>query len=61
MWDTCYLAGRHVGSSWTRGQTGVPCIARQILNHWTTMEAPFTPFKPHDSLGRTVSPTDKGG
>ena len=22
------------GASWTRDQTGVPCIARQILNHW---------------------------
>ena len=27
------------GASWTRDQTGVPCIARQILNHWTTREA----------------------
>ena len=31
---------RHVGSSPTRDQTLVPCIARQILNHWTTREAP---------------------
>ena len=29
----------HVTSSWTRGQTSVPCIARQILSHWTTREA----------------------
>ena len=28
-----------VRSSWTRDQTGVPCITRQILNHWTTREA----------------------
>ena len=25
---------QHVEFSWTRDQTGVPCIARQILNHW---------------------------
>ena len=30
MWDL---------SSRTRGQTRVPCIGRQILNHWTTREA----------------------
>ena len=32
---------RHVGSSRTRAQTGVPCIGRWILNHWATREAPF--------------------
>ena len=26
-------------SSWTRDQTHVPCIGKQILNHWTTREA----------------------
>ena len=30
-------------SSWTRDQTCVPCIARQILNHWNTSAVP-TPF-----------------
>ena len=34
------VAPRHVGSSQTRDRTGVPCIARQIPNHWTTREAP---------------------
>ena len=34
------VAPRHVGSSRTRDQTSIPCIARQILNHWTTREAP---------------------
>ena len=29
----------HVGSSWTRDWTAVPCTARWILNHWTTREA----------------------
>ena len=28
-----------MGSSWSRGQTNVHCIARWILNHWTTREA----------------------
>ena len=27
-------------SSQTRARTCVPCIGRQILNHWTTREAP---------------------
>ena len=32
----------HVGSSQTSNGTGVPCIARQILNNWTTREVhPF--------------------
>ena len=30
----------HMGSSHTRNRTTVPCIARQILNCWTTREAP---------------------
>ena len=35
---------RHVGSSPTRDRTCVACIARRILNHWTTREAPVPPF-----------------
>ena len=36
-WHTGLADLCHVGSSWTRGrQTHVPCIGRQILNHWTT-------------------------
>ena len=27
---------RHVGSPWTRVWTSISCIARWILNHWTT-------------------------
>ena len=34
-----FVAPQHVRSSQTRDQTGVPCIARRILNHWTTKEA----------------------
>ena len=33
------VALRHVGSSWSRDRTCVPCIGRQILNHWITREA----------------------
>ena len=31
-------------SSWTRDQTCVPCIARQILNPWTTRDVPTPIF-----------------
>ena len=34
------VAPRHVGSSWTRAQTRVPCIGRRILNDCATREAP---------------------
>ena len=30
------VAPRHVGSSWTKAQTRVPCIGRQILNNCAT-------------------------
>ena len=30
----------HTGSSWARDQTRVPCIGRQIPNHWTTKDFP---------------------
>ena len=30
---------RHVGSSYTRHWTRVPCIGKQILHHWATREA----------------------
>ena len=36
---TGLVALQHVGSSWTRGRTHVPCIGRRILNPWTTKEA----------------------
>ena len=35
---TALVAPRHVKSSWTRNRTRVPCIGRQILNHWTIRE-----------------------
>ena len=33
------VAPRHVGPSWTRARTCVPCIGRRILNHCATREA----------------------
>ena len=38
MWSMGLVAPRHVESSQTRDQIRVPCIGRQILNHWTTRE-----------------------
>ena len=35
---------QHVGSSWIRDRTCVPCIGRPIRNHWTTREVPICPF-----------------
>ena len=40
MWCIGLVAPRYVGSSWTRAQTRVPCIGRQILNHCASREAP---------------------
>ena len=37
-WHTGLVAPRPVGFSRTRARTHVPCIGRQILNHWTTRE-----------------------
>ena len=33
------VALKHVGSSQIRDRTRVPCIGRQILNHWATRES----------------------
>ena len=38
------VALRHLGSSWTRDRTRLPCTGRQILNHWSTREAPNNIF-----------------
>ena len=40
LWCMGLVAPRHVGSSWTRAQTHVPCIGRQILNHCAAREVP---------------------
>ena len=39
LWLVGIVAPRHVGSSWTRVQTRVPCIGRWIPNHCATREA----------------------
>ena len=39
LWLAGLVAPQHVGSSWTRARTCVPCIGRRILNHYTTREA----------------------
>ena len=44
LWCMGLVASRHVGSSWTRARTCVPCIDRQILNHCTTREVPKRVF-----------------
>ena len=49
-WSTVAIDQRPLGSSWTRDRTGVPCIAKQILNHWTTKEALFGLFNLCSSL-----------
>ena len=39
LWHTGLVVPWHVGSSWTRARTSVPCIGRRILNHCATREA----------------------
>ena len=39
------VAPQHVGSSWTRDQTRVPCIGRRILNYYATRESRCWTFK----------------
>ena len=39
LWLRGLVAPRHVGSSQTRARNRVPCIGRQILNHFATREA----------------------
>ena len=38
LWHTGLVALRHVGSSWSRDRTHVPCHGRRILNHCATGE-----------------------
>ena len=55
------VAPKHVVFSRTRDWTCVPCIGRQILNHWTTREVPALSLlslqvcKPHDVLIPPIS------
>ena len=47
---TGLVAPRHVGCSWTRARTCVPCIGRQSLNHCATREVPNLAFFKSNSL-----------
>ena len=38
LWSSGLVAQWHVGSSWTRDWTDVPCLARRILNYWNTRD-----------------------
>ena len=38
LWCTDLVAPWHVGSSWTRARTSIPCTGRRILNHSATRE-----------------------
>ena len=40
LWRIGLVAPWHVGSSWTRDRTHVPCIGRRILSHCATREVP---------------------
>ena len=51
LWCTGLVALRHVGFSWTRARTRVPCIGRQILNHCATREAQVQFFQQEYFIG----------
>ena len=38
LWCSGLAVPQHVGSSLARDRTHVPCVSRQIFNHWTTRE-----------------------
>ena len=43
--DMGFVAPKHVGSSWIRDWTYVPCTGRQVLYEWATREAPRRAFE----------------
>ena len=56
LWHTGLAALRHVGSSWTRDRTHVPCIGRQILNHCATREVPRHRYFKNKGMEKTYPP-----
>ena len=40
-WYMCLAVPQPVGTSQTRDQTHIACMAKWILNHWPTREAPI--------------------
>ena len=45
LWHMSLVALQHVKSSRIRDKNHVPCVGRQILNHWTSKEAQISPLK----------------
>ena len=39
-WHVDFIALRHVGSPQSKGLASVPCVRRQIPDHWTAREVP---------------------
>ena len=56
LWCASPAASGHVGSSQTRDRTCVPCMGRQILNHWTTRKSLRPSICPLDLLPLPGSP-----
>ena len=44
LWCTGSVTQQPVGSAWTRGWTGIPCISGRIPNHLTTRKASLLAF-----------------
>ena len=63
VWLTGLVAPQPVGSSWTRGRTTLPCVARLVLNYWTTRDAPKLAFEEplwcHCVCLKPLSPTTR--
>ena len=55
MWAQL-LHGAWDRSSPTKEWTNVPCVARQILNHWPTREVPPEPFNNSTFLHKLLAP-----
>ena len=54
LWHVGLVVPWHVGSSWTRHRTHVPCIGRRILNRSVTREAPGNLFFKKKSLSHSL-------
>ena len=61
MWCTGLVAPRHVGSSWTRARTRVPCTGRRIPNHSISVfsfNVTHTPSHPHTHRSAPLNSTN---
>ena len=50
VWGTGLVAPQRAGSFRTRDRTGVPRVAKQILNHWTTREGRLSILNTHSPV-----------